>query len=102
MCLGIPGQIVEITDVERKLALVSVAGVRRSVNVACVTDACGGLDRCVGQWVLVHVGFAMAVIDPLEAQKTLDLLSELSEARAEFAALGAAVEVAAGGRWGQS
>jgi len=95
MCLGIPGQIVEITDVARKLAIVNVAGVRRAVNVACVAEACGGLERCVGHWVLVHVGFAMALIDPVEAQKTLDLLSELSEARAEFAALGAAAEVVA-------
>jgi hydrogenase expression/formation protein HypC len=87
MCLGIPGQIVEITDVARKLAIVNVSGVRRPVNIACIADPGGDLQSCVGAWVLVHVGFAMARIDALEAQKTLDLLHELSEARAEFAAL---------------
>jgi hydrogenase expression/formation protein HypC len=89
MCLGIPGQIVEITDVVRKLAIVNVSGVRRAVNIACVAEPGGGLQSCVGQWVLVHVGFALARIDAVEAQKTLDLLNELTEARAEFAALGA-------------
>lgn len=87
MCLGIPGQIVEISDVERKLAIVEVAGVRRSVNVACVVEEEQELARLVGDWVLVHVGFAMARIDPIEAQKTLDLLAELGEAQSELAAL---------------
>lgn len=87
MCLGIPGQIVEVTDAERKLALVNVAGVRRVINVACVARDASELDACVGEWVLVHVGFAMSRIDAVEAQKTLDLLSELGEAQAELAAL---------------
>jgi len=87
MCLGIPGQIVEVTDVARKLALVDVAGVRRVINVACVARDAGELGACVGSWVLVHVGFAMARIDAVEAQKTLDLLTALGEARAEVGAL---------------
>jgi hydrogenase expression/formation protein HypC len=87
MCLGIPGQIVEITDVRRKLATVDVAGVKRSVNVACIARDEQELEQCVGAWVLVHVGFAMARIDADEAQKTLDLLTELGEAQAELAAL---------------
>lgn len=87
MCLGIPGQIVEISDTERKLAVVDVAGVRRSVNVACIAPQGADLTSTVGQWVLVHVGFAMALIDPDEAQKTLDLLAELGEAQSELAAL---------------
>lgn len=87
MCLGIPGQIVEISDPERKLALVDVAGVRRSVNVACIVGEEPELMGLVGEWVLVHVGFAMARIDPVEAQKTLDLLTELGEAQSELAAL---------------
>jgi len=86
MCLGIPGQIVEIIDVERKLAMVNVAGVRRSVNVACIASNASELASSVGEWVLVHVGFAMARIDPVEAQKTLDLLAELGEARDALAA----------------
>ncbi len=87
MCLGIPGQIVEVTDVRRKLALVNVAGVRRVINVACVARDERELEECVGAWVLVHVGFAMARIDAVEAQKTLDLLTALGEAQAEIAAL---------------
>jgi hydrogenase expression/formation protein HypC len=87
MCLGIPGQIVEVTDMTRKLALVDVAGVRRVINVACVARDEPELRGCVGAWVLVHVGFAMARIDAVEAQKTLDLLAELGEAQAELAAL---------------
>jgi hydrogenase expression/formation protein HypC len=87
MCLGIPGQIVEVTDARRKLALVNVAGVKRVINVACIARDDGELKACVGAWVLVHVGFAMARIDAAEAQKTLDLLTALGEAQAEIAAL---------------
>ena len=87
MCLGLPGQIVELTDVARKLALVNVAGVRRVINMACVATNDVELRACVGEWVLVHVGFAMSRIDALEAQKTLDLLTALGEAQEEALAL---------------
>src|ERR1051326_6176772 len=52
MCLGIPGQIVEITDVARQMALVDVSGVRREVSLECVVDDYHPLERCVGHWVL--------------------------------------------------
>ncbi len=84
MCLGIPGQIVEITDAEKKLALVDVSGVKRTVNIACIVDAEHDVQSCVGDWVLVHVGFAMSRIDQQEAQKTLDILMQLGEAQAEL------------------
>ncbi len=84
MCLGIPGQIVEITDAEKKLALVDVSGVKRQVNLACIVNEEHNVASCVGDWVLVHVGFAMSRIDEAEAQKTLDLLIELGEAQAEI------------------
>lgn len=87
MCLGIPGQIVEVTDAKRKLATVDVAGVKRVINVACIARDESELASCVGAWVLVHVGFAMARIDAVEAHKTLDLLTALGEAQAEIAAL---------------
>ena len=90
MCLGIPGQIVEVTDPVRKLAVVSVAGVRRPINLACVVNEQHPLESCVGDWVLVHVGFAMSRIDEKEAQLTLQLLNELGEAQAEIAAMGRA------------
>ncbi len=87
MCLGIPGEIVEIIDAEKKLAKVDVAGVRRPVNVACILSAEHTLQDCVGDWVLVHVGFAMSRIDAEEARKTLRLLTELGEAQAEIRAM---------------
>lgn len=79
MCLGIPGQIVEITSVENKLAIVDVGGVKRQVNIACIVDDDHPVESCVGDWVLVHVGFAMNRIDPDEAAETLNLLEELAE-----------------------
>lgn len=70
MCLGIPARIVERNG---DLATAEVAGVRRSVSVALCPEA--GLD----DWVLVHVGFALATIDEDEAEKTLALIQELGE-----------------------
>lgn len=82
MCLGIPGQILEITDPAQTLAIVDVGGVRRPVNIACIVDEEHPVETCVGDWVLVHVGFAMNRIDPDEAQITLDLIDELAAAHA--------------------
>ena len=87
MCLGIPGQIIAIEDAAKKLATVTVAGIRRQVNIACIVDAEHPVERCVGDWVLVHVGFAMARIDKAEAAETLRILTELGEAQAELAAM---------------
>jgi hydrogenase expression/formation protein HypC len=85
MCLGIPGQIVAISDVTNKLAIVDVGGVRRQVNIACIVDDEHPVDACVGDWVLVHVGFAMNRIDPDEAAETLELLEELAEIQESLA-----------------
>ena len=87
MCLGIPGQIVEITSAEQKLAIADVSGVKRQVNIACIVNEEHDVASCVGDWVLVHVGFAMSRIDEAEAKKTLDLLVELGEAQAEIMAM---------------
>jgi hydrogenase expression/formation protein HypC len=89
MCLGIPGQIVEITSPEQKLAMVDVGGVKRQVNIACIVDSEHPIETCVGDWVLVHVGFAMNRVDPTEAAVTLSLLEELAEVHQEMAASGA-------------
>jgi hydrogenase expression/formation protein HypC len=78
MCLGIPGQIVEITDINCKLALVNVGGVKRQINIACIVDDDHPIESCVGDWVLVHVGFAMNRIDEQEAAETLALLHEIA------------------------
>lgn len=87
MCLGIPGCIVEIVDADACLAIVEVSGVRRQINIACVVDAEHPAASCLGDWVLVHVGFAMSRIDAEEARKTLALLAELDEMRSELDAM---------------
>ena len=86
MCLGIPGQIVQIDDAARKLATVEVGGVRRQVNIICIVDEAHPAASCVGDWVLLHVGFAMSRIDEEEAAETLRMLTELGEAQAELEA----------------
>ena len=87
MCLGIPGQIRSIQDSVRKIALVDVGGVQRPINIACVVDAENQIEKCVGQWVLVHVGFAMGRLDEKQAQETLELLTQLGEAQMEIDAM---------------
>jgi len=77
MCLAIPGQVVELVDEERRLAKVDVAGVRRNVNIGLLDDD-GGAGP--GDWVLIHVGFAMSKVDEEEAQATLQLLQRMGEA----------------------
>jgi len=75
MCLGIPGQILEYVDDQNDIATVEVSGVRRNINVGLVRpDGIGP-----GDWVLVHVGFAMSKIDELEAQETLTMLRQLGD-----------------------
>ncbi len=87
MCLGIPGRIVEISSDQEKLAVVDVGGVRRTVNIACIVDEQHPPESCVGEWVLVHVGFAMSRVDPEEAQRTIELLNQLGEVQAELRAM---------------
>lgn len=77
MCLGIPGQIVDLADAEQHKATVDIDGVRREVNVGLVVGEPGGLN--VGDWVLVHVGFAMTKIDEEEAARTMEFLKELGD-----------------------
>ncbi len=87
MCLGIPGQIVDVTDPERMMAMAEVSGVRREINVAPIAD--GPLPSLVGKWALIHVGFAMSVIDEEEAAKTLEALKGLGEAQETLDAMAA-------------
>ncbi len=87
MCLGIPGQIVEISDADNNLALVDVGGVQRIINIAFIVDDDRPPAACIGNWVLVHVGFAMSRLDEVEAMRTLALLRELGEAQEEMAAM---------------
>ena len=75
MCLAIPGRITAVVDEENRLARVNVAGVERTINVGLLDGALGGVE--VGDWVLVHVGFALSRIDEEEAAATLRLLQEM-------------------------
>jgi len=77
MCLGIPGQIVEWVDSEHHIAKAEVSGVRRNVNAALLAEGPDAVD--VGDWVLIHVGFAMSKIDEAEAAATREFLMELGE-----------------------
>jgi len=84
MCLGIPGRVVAMVDEAHHLASVDVAGVRRNVNVGLILDE--GL--APGDWVLIHVGFAMAKIDEQEAARALEGLQLMGQAyRDEMAAV---------------
>ena len=74
MCLGIPAQIVEIVDTDSGLAKAEISGVRRAVSIALCPEA------GVGDWVLVHVGFALSRIDEEQALETLELLEQMGEA----------------------
>ncbi|MGL4395632.1 MAG: HypC/HybG/HupF family hydrogenase formation chaperone [Hyphomicrobium sp.] len=87
MCLGIPGRIVKIDDAIKKLATVDVSGVKRQVNIACIVSETHPVEACVGDWVLVHVGFAMSRIDEAEVAQTMKILTELGEAQAEMEAM---------------
>jgi len=75
MCLGIPGEVVEIIDREAGLATVEVSGVRRGVSIKLLEPE--PVD--VGDWVLVHVGFALSKIDADEAAATLDQIKRLGQ-----------------------
>lgn len=79
MCLAVPGQIVAISDAANRLGIAEVAGVRREVNLACIIDTNHPIEACIGDWVVIHVGFAMSRIDPEEAARTLALFAELGE-----------------------
>jgi hydrogenase expression/formation protein HypC len=81
MCLGIPGQIIEITNPNHKLAIVDIGGVKCQVNIACIVDEQHPPETCIGDWVLVHVGFAMNRINEQEAAETLQLLQEIADAQ---------------------
>ena len=84
MCLGIPGEIVELMDDRPDLAKVDVSGVRRAINIGLLSDE--KLEP--GDWILIHVGFALSKIDEEEAKAALDFLEGIGQAYAdELAAL---------------
>ena len=79
MCLGIPGEVVELMADHEDLAVVSVEGVKRAVNIGLLREN-GELDLRPGEWILIHVGFALSKIDETEAKASLDFLTGLGDA----------------------
>jgi hydrogenase expression/formation protein HypC len=78
VCLAIPGLVIAIVDEANRLAKVEIAGVRRSVNIGLLDDdPDGGVQP--GDWVLIHVGFALSKVDEEEAHATLALLQNMGE-----------------------
>jgi hydrogenase expression/formation protein HypC len=75
MCLAIPGQVVELVDEANQIARVDIVGVRRNINVSLLAD--DGIGAQPGDWVLIHVGFALSKVDEEEAHATLALLERM-------------------------
>lgn len=86
MCLAIPGKIIEVVDAENNIAKVDVGGVRRNINTGMLDDT------KVGDYVLIHVGFAMSKIDEREAEETLRILKEIGEYQTEVEGFSASLE----------
>jgi hydrogenase expression/formation protein HypC len=92
MCLAIPGQVIELVDAEKRLAKVDVAGVRRTVNIGLLDS--DGDSAGEGDWVLIHVGFALSKIDEKDAAETLQLLQGMGAALSdEFNMMDASAQV---------
>ncbi len=84
MCLGIPGEVVEILTDRADLAMVDVCGVKRAINIGLLAED----PPRPGDWILIHVGFALSKIDEAEAAAALEFLESIGQAYAdEIAAL---------------
>ncbi|HKR48862.1 MAG TPA: HypC/HybG/HupF family hydrogenase formation chaperone [Pseudonocardiaceae bacterium] len=84
MCLGIPGEVIEILRDQPDLAMVDVSGVKRAINIGLLTDD----PPIPGDWILIHVGFALSKIDEQEAKAAMDFLVGIGQAyEEEIAAL---------------
>ena len=80
MCLAIPGEVVELLPgTDDQLALVDVVGVKRRINVGLLEDE----PLVPGDWVLIHVGFAMSKVDEREAAEALRMLELMGQAFAD-------------------
>jgi hydrogenase expression/formation protein HypC len=78
MCLGIPGEVIEILTDRPDLARVDVSGVKRAINIGLLNEEGDGIKP--GDWVLIHVGFALSKIDEAEAKAAMDFLEGIGKA----------------------
>ncbi|GAA2277607.1 MULTISPECIES: HypC/HybG/HupF family hydrogenase formation chaperone [Streptomyces] len=76
MCLGIPGEVVELLTDQPDLAQVEVSGVRRAINIALLEEE----GVAPGDWILIHVGFALSKIDEAEARAAMEFLEQMGAA----------------------
>ncbi|GAA5190752.1 HypC/HybG/HupF family hydrogenase formation chaperone [Ferrimonas gelatinilytica] len=91
MCLGVPARIEAIVDAEQQLVTVALSGVERNVNASCIWPE--SPETLLGQWALIHVGFAMALLSESEAEQTLSALAAMGAEEhemADFSGLGGA------------
>jgi len=92
VCLAIPGQILELVDPDNQIAKVDVVGVKRNINVGLLSEEHDGRGAQPGDWVLIHVGFALSRVDEEEAHATLSLLQGMgADYEAELEELKASV-----------
>ena len=84
MCLGIPGQIIDIISSDMQLAMVDLAGVRQVVNIGPLVDDEHPITTCLGDWILVHLGFARMWVSEQDAKASISLMQELSRLQAEI------------------
>ena len=77
MCLAVPGQVTAISNAQQALGIVTLSGIEREVNLACVIEPGEDASDCIGQWVLVHAGFALNRLDADEAQMVLTQIAQL-------------------------
>jgi hydrogenase expression/formation protein HypC len=90
ICLAIPGQVMQVVDEANRLAKVDVAGVQRNINIGLLDS--DGIAVGPGDWVLIHVGFAMSKVDENEARATLGMLQRMgADYEQELAELKASV-----------
>lgn len=87
MCVCVPAQIVAIIHAANRLVLVNVSGAKQEVNISCIVDGQHPMECCIGDWVLIHAGFAISRIDEVEAAQTLQLLHELGDVEGELASM---------------
>ena len=77
MCLGVPGKIIKISNHQQQTAIADVCGVQREINISLICDH--NLQDVIGKWVLIHVGFAMSIIDENAAKQTQEALIAMSQ-----------------------
>lgn len=82
MCLGIPARVVALSEQNPQLGVIDRDGLRQEVNLSCLVDAHTPSATLLGQWVIVHLGFALQRVDEAQAEQIRALLAELAAARA--------------------